>query len=218
MSHVLEYTASSCYHITMAKAKLSTPVTILRPAENRCTFLHESILCLKMFSTLTLTISTAGASFLMHLLLHRECILDGPQERLGNSKDFTNTFPCDCNHLGWTLMKHLSTSAGFCSSVSGWLSEVYWDTLRYIRWILITTKWKHMKTKYRLSTKCLPGSFCFFRRSLHLFDSQASWVKTAIRFAQPSWLRGKLGWRFRTWRSSTKLDGWSTKLKQMKNK
>lgn len=33
MSHVLGYTASSCYHITMAKAKWSTPVTILRPAE-----------------------------------------------------------------------------------------------------------------------------------------------------------------------------------------
>ena len=54
---------------------------------NPCTFLHESILRVKMFSTLT--ISTVGASFLMHLLLHRECILNGPQERLGNSKAFT---------------------------------------------------------------------------------------------------------------------------------
>lgn len=165
----------------------------------------------------------------MHLLLHRECILNGPQERLGNSKAFTIIL--SLHHLGWKWMKQHETTINWCKRlfilriVSGWLSEASWDKL--------DDSWKDQNgaTKYRVSTTCLPGNssasgvhftgwhqqnMCKLVERLHYFtflDSQASWVKTAIRFAQPSWLvRGTTS--ADDFPHSSKLDGWSTEPKQ----
>lgn len=177
---------------------------------NPCTFLHESILRVKMFSTLT--ISTVGASFLMHLLLHRECILNGPQERLGNSKAFT------------IILLPVSAPPRLKMDETTWNNYQLVQAFVYHSYLvdfqkLLETNWM---TKYRVSTKCLPGNssssgvhFTGWQQRLHYFtflDSQASWVKTAIRFAQPSWLRRTTS--AEDFAQSSKLDGWSTKPKQ----
>ena len=181
----------------MAKAKLSTPVTILRPAETTLgswhlpifdhkslyifAWVYPSILRVKMFSTLT--ISTVGASFLMHLLLHRECILNGPQEGLGNSKAFT------------IILLPVSAPPRLKMDETTWNNNQLVQAFVYRSYLvdfqnLLETNWM---TKYRVSTKCIPDHWqlFFFRRSLHRMTAtkhvQIDWTKALLHlFGQPS--------------------------------
>ena len=146
---------------------------------NPCTFLHESILRVKMFSTLT--ISTVGASFLMHLLLHRECILNGPQERLGNSKAFT------------IILLPVSAPPRLKMDETTWNNYQLVQAFVYRSYLvdfqkLLETNWM---TKYRVSIKCIPdnssSSGVHFHRMTATKHVQIGWTKALLHlFGQPS--------------------------------
>lgn len=114
-------------------------------------------------------------------------------------------------------MKQLSIGAGFCLSfVSGWLSEASWDKLDdKVQGVYKMSTWQTLLLQAFTSTGWQQQNMCKLVEQRHYFtflDSQASWVKTAIRFAQPSWLRGTTS--AEDFAHSSKLDGWSTKPKQ----
>lgn len=114
----------------------------------------------------------------MHLLLHRECILNGPQERLGNSKAFT------------IILLPVSAPPRLKMDETTWNNYQLVQAFVYRSYLvdfqkLLETNWM---TKYRVSTKCLPGKLFFFRRSLPPDDSNktcANWLNKGI--TSPFW-------------------------------